>query len=245
LKVKIPIKKTIESVSRDFWNSGNLFKKILAFPYALLLLAKGKHIDIPGELVWCGKNNYYLTIWKCGNSTIKNPIQKKIGKFVFIPMYKRKKSKELKNNSFIFTFVRNPYKRVLSTYLDKSKNQAMVDYMYHYQGPLKKFNGKKVSFENFVKFLVEIPARKLDVHLKPYSEFTKWVPKLDFVGKLENFEKDWNFVAEKIHFPKAKNIRIVNKNKNGYKLEDYYTPELKELVYQKYKEDFERFGYAK
>ena len=64
----------------------------------------------------------------------------------------------------------------------------------------------------------------------------------DFIGKFENFEKDWKYVADKISLPK----KIGHYNVfRLYDYRDYYTDNEIGLVETYYKEDFEAFGYEK
>ncbi len=96
----------------------------------------------------------------------------------------------------------------------------------------------------FVKAIYKIPAHKLDRHFKPQYYFIEGF-NLDFVGKFENLEKDFKEVMKKAgirNHPKLPHKRK-SKKKKDYK--DYYNEETKRLVQEKYKKDFELFGYSK
>ncbi|MBC8488196.1 MAG: sulfotransferase family 2 domain-containing protein [Bacteroidetes bacterium] len=78
--------------------------------------------------------------------------------------------------------------------------------------------------------------------------------KVDFIGKIENFENDLKTIVDKLNriyvqsnFKKRfkyKNKKI-NKSKRNSNIDSYYTNETKEIVYTLLKKDFLYFGYKK
>ncbi len=230
---------------RELWNSPYFLDRAISAPYIFLLHIRGKTARDEPPLVRCGTNAYYLGINKCGNSTIRTALEG-IGSGQRIYLGGQNKIKRLNKNNFFFTFVRNPYSRILSAYTDKIKRQASAKYVYKFNGVLVGISGKNLSFEDFIKIIVKIPDRLLDLHLKSYCGFIRENNlNMDFVGKLENFQEDWTFISTLFNLKDSDNLKVKNKTTKNIKLADYYTPELKEMVYEKYKEDFERFGYKK
>ncbi len=205
--------KQIEKMGKGFrklWNSPFLLHRLMAMPYISFLKLRGKTAGEEPPFIKCGDYAYYLGIGKCANSTIVIAIRNKYpGERIYLG--DKKRIKRLNKNNFFFTFVRNPYARVLSAYTDKIKRNATSKYIYQFNGVLNKISGKDLSFEEFVKITSKIPDRLTDYHLKSYGELIEGNGlKMDFIGKLEDFEKDWSFISNLLGFDKVKNL----KNKN-------------------------------
>jgi len=146
---------------------------------------------------------------------------------------------------FKFSFVRNPWDMTVS--------------MYHYlwesghRWPIRwrKINKKfsKLSFSEWLKDeTFESPViRSIDVTERraKFGSLLDWVEygdhKLDFIGKFENLQEDFNIVCDKIGIPRQ---QLPHKNKSKHKhYAEYYNEETREIVGKKYAKDIEYFGY--
>lgn len=104
-----------------------------------------------------------------------------------------------------------------------------------------------VSFEEFIEFICSQNIENMDEHWQPQTyymgyEFTNY----NFVGRVENFDRDIQDVFKKIDAPEYLYRHIEGKmNVSQKPKSNFWTDELAERVYEKYKSDFEIFGYER
>lgn len=134
------------------------------------------------------------------------------------------------NRYFKFSFVRNPWDRMVS-------NWKMFTNKPYRIKQLKSMTDDDLSkFGNFIRFAAEIKNH----HWQPQSLFLP--DKLDYVGKVESFDKDFNYVLTMIGEKAKKTKKLNATTRDSYW--NYYTPELKSIVAEMYAEDIKRFGYS-
>lgn len=158
---------------------------------------------------------------------------------------------------FKFCFVRNPYTRLLSGYLDKivrkkdQRNPILRQLGLFHQPEVE------LSFAQFVQAVVDLPVMHQDQHWRvQYYQTCQAGIKYDFIGRFESLEQDLRAVAQQIGigafiqedtFGNTATKAVGQHHATGAaeQLSSYYTPALQEMVYQKYREDFDCFGYDK
>jgi len=142
-------------------------------------------------------------------------------------------TKELLNEYFVWTTVRNPYSRTVSLFKWLKKYRRIP---------------KKLSFNDFVNRL------NLDLLNLPWSEkrhplgqiefielLIGSIENLDFIVQLENLQQDYNIVCDKIGISRK---QLPCKNKTNHKhYTEYYDDEARQIVAEKYAKDIEHFGY--
>lgn len=142
-----------------------------------------------------------------------------------------------------FTFVRNPYERLVSCFEDKCV-QHPDDLCWNYyllSGLLCHIR----DFSKFIRRIVLIPDRWAEPHFAgqyrlAHDKDGKCL--VDFIGKVENIGEEYAPIRERFgllplpHTNRAASL-------TGKNWMDYYTPFTAWLVYRKYKKDFVTFGY--
>lgn len=140
----------------------------------------------------------------------------------FLPQENKKK--------FKFAFVRNPWARVVSCYHDKVVNKALRTMTKCYDK----------DFDFFVDFIAKKDLTRADVHIKLQTRLFP-LNEVDFVGRMENFEEDLQYVLKQIGIECP---RIPHKNVSRHKhYSTYYNERTKAIIAEKYRADIEAFGY--
>lgn len=212
------------------------------------------------------KNYFYGESPKTGCSTIKRVlIQAELGKRIdfehgayvhyreFTPFLKISQVGDLdeyfqRKDIFKFCFVRNPYTRLLSCFLDKIQKDQVQNQQIKIQLGLRTDAKTTITFEEFVDAVMQQPPMFMDQHWRTqyYQTFQLNID-YDFIGKFENFETDFFFVLGQLNIDKEKYYDIANEHVTNANtlIQQYYTQATAEKVYQKYKIDFDYFGYPK
>lgn len=156
---------------------------------------------------------------------------------------------ELIESYYSFAVCRNPYDRFVSAY----------EYLRTYGATETESAGWTLSFEETVN-LFHSRGRFFytseDYVWWPQARFIsiKKIILVDRVIRYENLKQEWPSVVEEIMkmvpegFSRPSDLleRVnVTEVRGGRKWEEYYTPELKQKVYELYRRDFELFNYPK
>jgi dermatan 4-sulfotransferase 1 len=205
----------------------------------------------------------YFRIPKSANSTItktlayydssiiyddNKDIDGKVAKSKFANIFS---TRVLSNNSlkkvyYLFTFVRNPYTRVLSSYLDKIDNFKKA--FYDTRKSVRHFsNADDVTFEAFVTYL-ENGGLYLDPHWMPQLSLIPLpLSEVSFVGKVENIDHDLPVLINRLFGDNTYRViksREDSRRKSSEVVSKYYTEDLKARIYKLYKADFDAFSYS-
>ena len=148
----------------------------------------------------------------------------------------------------IITFVRNPYSRVKSMYLYHKlfkTNNSINDFIKKLYDNKKIYNYIKnnVMDKNYVFNLLK--THKGTNIAYSWKSQSSWLPSADifFVGKIENLENDLEKLLNKLGY-EYKN-KFKKRNITGYKYNTDLSQESKDMIYDLYRSDFDRFNYPK
>lgn len=221
------------------------------------------------------KHSYiYYQVSKAANSTIKYHLQNlefegtsfkinnvnnkhlsphlspyQLPKSVFLNMMR---SKDVVN----FTFVRNPYARLLSCYLHRILREPNSPSSNKFSLLANGRRGAEVTFNDFVERICEQESSDMESHWRVQYDCIMY-PHVgwSYIGRVENLMPDLERVFDLIrnrskmeYFPSMENSKVnasPMKTSADEKLREYVTPSLQKRIADRYHLDFETFGYEK
>lgn len=142
------------------------------------------------------------------------------------------------SNFFKFSFVRNPFDRLVSEFFFRPKNGIFF----------KRLGMKKHSFDDFAngvyeyKLSYDVSKSHEECHLYKQFDFIYIDNKIsvDFLGRFENLKNDIYTLKKKFNI--NKNIIHINKT-NHYHYSSYYSATTKSMVEKIYEKDLNAFNY--
>ena len=152
---------------------------------------------------------------------------------------------------YTFSFVRNPWDRLVSCYRDKIEGEVK-DYtrfsdsgIAHCLAHFDVFSAN-MSFEAFVYAVASIPDVHADEHFQSQHNYLTNVwgdIAVDFVGRYENLEADFRYVAERIGLPPKISLPHMQANPRSVNYADYYTAATRDVVATRFAQDIALFAY--
>jgi len=167
-------------------------------------------------------NLEFVHIPKCGGTTVRKLLDTgTTGHFSVRDFYEE--------HGFWFSFIRNPFDRIASLY------------RHQYSRDLRDLKTKDISFENWF-YLTLVEDKRGEIHNYKYwnpcywwTHFEDGTCPLDFIGKQENMEEDWEKLCEKI----GKNVILEQHNITRMPRDQVYTQDMKNWMHKFYKKDFD------
>ena len=174
----------------------------------------------------------------------------------------------LASGKFVFGFVRNPWRRVVSAFCDKfvHGHNHNGNILNHHSLPVvEKVRGSAdpqgISFREFLDYLADADMWNENGHWRLQSAFLSGA-EVDFVGRIEK-EEDRAFVQDKLgipfpiprtggnsrlrNLPSARDLSGVPGSALGeyrvLRYEDFLAPDTRKKISKLYTMDLERFGY--
>lgn len=139
---------------------------------------------------------------------------------------------------FKFAFVRNPFDRLVSCYKNKLIKE---DYAPIQKGYGSLFYGG-MPFNEFAKNICKVPDYLSDRHFRSQTSYLYENNNLivDFLGKYENISEDFKIIQEKYNLD---DLPHYNRSQNTKDYKEFYSRDIIDLVYKRYKDDIHNFGY--
>lgn len=203
------------------------------------------------------KKFLYISVSKVGNTSIKASIYAMPEMDDYRNVHKAVHQQECRahvdqlpnfKDYYKFTFVRNPFDRLVSCYENKlhtdRESVGVTIKELIYDRYLMGYLGKDKGFHDWAKRVCRVPDKYADRHFISQSfgmldEDGELV--LDFVGKFERFSSDFEIIREKFDLAPLPHYNRTSKKKKNWM--EYYDLETAQKVYERYKTDIQLFGY--
>jgi len=245
-----------------------------AYAFYARLMAGGyepnRHIDVLPD-----HRLIYICVPKCASSRIKMTLSALIGRCPKSAWEaNRRRISGLKGPKHVglsafwrvavdpsalrFSFVRNPYDRIVSCWADKFRGKPLIaggpsidPYLaWRRQNDRSFAEGadRTLSFAEFVLFATATANDRVDAHWQLQVDLLDMPGiALDLVGKIETFEHDFGRVLDHVRASDALRRRAALPfNVSCHDAwQDYYTRDLAARVYRAYERDFDSFGYPR
>ncbi len=221
--------------------------------YAIYISLKNKYVYVETAKVACSTIKLTLQRLEIEDKTFSRERFDDVHNRVYSPLLRPQQVPNFEtmlteDDYFRFCFVRNPYTRILSAYLDKIKGNSRKEksFILSQLGLNQRNLNVDISFERFISALEEQPISVMNNHWRHqyYSTFQRNI-QYHFVGRFEEFSKDFSYVMHRLgatDFYKTESRHATNSSSSFLK---YYNDDLMERVYRLYKIDFDTFSYSK
>jgi len=136
---------------------------------------------------------------------------------------------------FIFSFVRNPYDRIISTFF-------WLNAIFPYS-PSNSFR-ESFAKQSLVEFMRGLTIWGPEYFISPQNLWLK-SDSIDFVGKIENYTNDMIYVCDRLKIPHISWRKLnVNRMRPDKHYSTFYDTEMFDLVSEFYEDDILTFNYC-
>ena len=201
----------------------NLVRNFYFNKYIISPFSKRKYhlsYDIRHKALW-------FRVYKAATRTIDHHLKKdsKSGEYIYSSevgykagMYKK---------YFKFTFVRNPISRFLSAW----KNKVLETNSFNFS---EEEHEQMKNLDHFIDWVKKIDIKTCDEHLREQCSLID-LNNVDFIGRFENFEEDFEYVTRKIgisyqnkvHVNKSNELEFSISNKNKTDIAHIYSKDIR------------------
>ncbi|MGI9286502.1 MAG: sulfotransferase family 2 domain-containing protein [Pseudomonadales bacterium] len=186
----------------------------------------------------------FIAVPKTGSCAVEEALQplmnaelkRQFHKHVTAMRLERELPAERWENSYKFSFVREPYAWMHSWYRFRQRDEL--------KDPTNKYHRRytgDISFNEFVQTFSskELMLKQSDVISNRSAELL-----MDFVGRYETLQSDFDTICEQLNIPLRKLPRV-NVTKSTASGEDFLDAAGIKIINDYFSQDFEMFGYTK
>lgn len=159
-----------------------------------------------------------------------------------LPLWVRRRLVAPSCSRFRISFVRHPYTRLLSAYLDLICNPR------HFPLHRLELFGHRdhVSFSEFVDLVVQQDTREMNFHWRPQVDLLDPVNiAFSFIGRMENFQRDLDSVIRELSGRPITPRGQEHRTGADELVARFYSRDIARQVAERYAEDFDYFGYSR
>lgn len=195
------------------------------------------------------KKILFVHIARTGGSSVIDCLKKKINDILTIPPHHSTIEKTLTTFPdlyyyYKFSYVRNPYDLLVSTYCNILTSLSNTDYQYI----------KNLSFQDFVSWIADVGFKREEADGEPFYRtqtnclFYQGKKIVDDFFKFESLCNDMGTsnlltIFSKLEIDFQDHIPLLKKSNRSFGYQEYFDSKSYKLVNQIYKEDFKNFKY--
>jgi len=147
----------------------------------------------------------------------------------------------LYNGYYTSSFVRNPWDRLLSSYIWlRQIRYKDCELPNSFEEFVKKLDTERTELFPSLKCKIDANPMMQILHLRPMTFYLD--KPIDFIGKYEKLNKDFFILCDKIGIARAIPNKLRGTDHKNYKT--YYNKKTQDIVSRLYKLDIEKFNYS-